>query len=178
MNSFLPSTRPRITREDALRRAGIDSLAGVVVIGLRGYYQDTTSENKRGIYDDALCVVGPEHFSAYNGNTDPSAFRPGIATLRPGVYPYKPGKHGISRPGGGYPAFRPATTGEKLPVYRDGESNPQPGVAINIHRGSNTGTSSLGCQTIPPAQWEAFRSAVMDQLKRTGQKSFAYHLIG
>lgn len=175
--SIVPPDRPRITRESAISRMKEKEPAAVFVVGIRGYYHDFASYNQRGIYDDCICIVGPEHFSAYNANVDPSTFRPGIARLRKGVHPYKPGKHGITRPGGGYPAFRPATPGEALPVDRDGVADPEPGVAINIHRGGSSGTSSLGCQTIPPAQWDAFQSTLMDQLKRAGQKVFNYHLV-
>jgi lysozyme len=37
---------------------------------------------------------------------------------------------------------------------------------INIHRGGWNGTSSEGCQTIPPDQWPAFIATVTDQVKR------------
>ena len=103
--------------------------------------------------------------------------RPGIASLVPGVHRYRPGNHGISRPGGGYPAFRPATKNEELPVTRDNDPTPRPGVAINIHRGSNSTTSSEGCQTIPPAQWDAFYAALRGELKRHGKKDFPYLLL-
>lgn len=178
MNAFLPPARPRISRADALSRIGAIRHGEVVLIGLRGYYHVGASNNKRGIYDDAICVVGPEHFSTYNANTDPSAFRHGIASLRPGVHPYRPGNHGLSRPGGGYPAFRPATPGEALPVDRDGVKSPSMGIAINIHKGGISTTSSLGCQTIYPRQWGAFYASVMDQLQRAAQKKFNYHLVG
>lgn len=179
--SFLPPSRPRLTRESALLRVKIahgyvHRSDEVLVIGLRGYYQ--TEGNERGIYDDAIAIVGPEHFSTYNANTDPSIQRKGIATLLPGVHPYRPGNHGISRPGGGYPAFRPATKNEALPVSRDGIVNPSPGIAINIHRGGSSTTSSEGCQTIPPAQWAAFHATLRDQLKRYAQKTFNYILVG
>lgn len=179
--SITPAARPRITRTSAVSRAL--KLAAplpdeVYVIGLRGYYHDSASDNQRGVYDDCMCIVGPEHFSAYNANVDPSVRRKGIATLLPGVYPYRPGKHGISRPGGGYPAFRPATKNEALPVTRDGQPGTSDGIAINIHRGATNSTSSEGCQTIPPAQWDAFHATLTDQLKRAGQKGFRYFLVG
>jgi lysozyme len=37
---------------------------------------------------------------------------------------------------------------------------------INIHKGGNTTTSSLGCQTIHPSQWDSFINLVKDQAKR------------
>jgi lysozyme len=179
-------TRPQIDSAKAAayldfasRRYGI-AIPSLCVLGVRGYYLDTVGKpgvNERGVYDDAIVVRSPSVLAAFNGNTDPSAWRKGIATLRPGAYPYKPGKHGISRAGGGYPAFRPATKGEALPVDRDGIAQPEPGVAINIHRGGFSGTSSLGCQTIHPSQWDAFHALLTAELKRSGQREFLYILV-
>ncbi len=162
---MIPTSKPRAPRNviqaAALLQWGLDKLSGpfpdFYVLGVRGYYRDSMGKvgvQERGIYDDAIFVVGPDVFAAFNANTDPSFFRKGVASLMPGWYPYRPGKHGISRPGGGYPAFRPATRGEALPVYRDGEDgiSKRPGIAINIHRGGINTTSSEGCQTIHPAQ--------------------------
>jgi lysozyme len=152
----------------------------VVLVGIRGYYRDSMGKvgaNDRSIYDDALFIVSPTHFSAWNANTDPSAYRKGIASLEPGVHRYRKGNHGISRPGGGYPAFRPATKNEELPVSRDGVADPRPGVAINIHRGGYNTTSSEGCQTLPPAQWDRFYAALSGELKAHGQKDFPYVLV-
>ena len=58
--------------------------------------------NDRGIYDDAIFINSPSGCMAFNANVDPSVFRPGVATLAPGLHVYKKGNHGISRPGGGY----------------------------------------------------------------------------
>ena len=153
------------------------------VLGVRGYYRDTMGKpgvNDIGIYDDAMFVVGPECFVAFNANTDPQQNKAGIATLLTGWYPYRPGNHGITRPGGGYPAFRPATKNEELPVKRYGETtipSKRPGVAINIHRGGYNTTSSAGCQTIHPSQWAAFQALVMSELKKAGLRTFWYGLI-
>jgi len=160
-------------------RAEIEALVHttdqVYLVGIRGYYEDTMGkpgQNDRGIYDDAMFLVAPGEFYSFNANTDPSVVKKGVSMLKPGIYPYRKGKHGLSKPGGGYPALRPATPGEALPVVRDdvGEST---GVAINIHRGSYNSTSSLGCQTIYPAQWDEFITAVY----RLMGKTINYHLI-
>ncbi len=47
--------------------------------------------NDRGIYDDAIIVIDRSKrlVRTFNANTDPSAFRKGIATLKPGVHRYK-----------------------------------------------------------------------------------------
>jgi lysozyme len=149
---------------------------------VRGYYRDSMGKpgvNDRGIYDDAMFVVGPETFASFRANTDASRFRKGLATLLPGVHPFRAGNHGISRPGGGYPAFRPATKGEALPVSRDGEEgrSKRDGVAINIHRGGYNTTSSEGCQTLYPPDWDAFLSLTKLEMKRAGVKTFDYILI-
>ena len=127
---MIPNSRPKATRAliERLAKKAAKELPAVYLVGVRGYYRDTMGKvgtNDRGIYDDALFIVGPETFTAFNANTDPSAFRKNVATLVPGVHPYRPGNHGISRPGGGYPAFRPATKNEELPVTRDGVRVPE-----------------------------------------------------
>lgn len=180
MSAILPAATPKLALaevERIIRRHQITD--PVVLVGVRGYYRDTMGapgQNDRGLYDDALFVVSPTHFSTWNGNTDPSIYRPGIASLVPGVHRYRRGNHGLSRPGGGYPAFRPATPGEQLPVVRDGVVNPRPGVAINIHRGGRNTTSSEGCQTLPPQQWPAFYAALTGEMKRHKVTSFPYIL--
>lgn len=172
--------RPKLTRADAVAYIHEPIQEEVFLIGVRGYYQDTMGKpgvNDRGIYDDAICLVAPNLFLAFNANTDPSVFRAGIATLIPGKHMYKKGKHGISKPGGGYPAFRPATPDESLPVTRDGKEGLSKGTAINIHKGSINSTSSEGCQTIFPDQWKEFQETVYKQMDQFGVREIAYYLV-
>ena len=180
---ILPDQRPKAgfcQIVDLAEKVMGATLPEVFVLGVRGYYRDTMGKvgvGDRNLYDDALFIVSPDSFGGYNGNTDPSAFKYGIATLIPGVHWYRPGNHGISRPGGGYPAFRPATPGEALPVMRDGKAGKSDGIAINIHRGGYTSTSSAGCQTIHPDQWDAFHAMLTKALAASGAKKFPYILI-
>ena len=178
-----PPNRPKASMYSVIKAAaaimGQAPLPACFVVGVRGYYEDTMGkpgQNDRGLYDDALFIVGPSVFKSFNANTDPSQFKPGIATLVPGVHWYRPGNHGISKPGGGYPAFRPATPGEALPVYRDGQPRKTTGVALNIHRGGYTTTSSAGCQTIHPDQWDDFHRTLTLQLAAAKQLRFPYIL--
>ena len=172
---FLPSARPRLTLALALSRVAVPvNLGEVTVLGFRGYYHVDEDDNERGKYDDAVAIVGPEHWSTYNYNTDPSAHRQGIATLTAGDWRYKPGIHGLSKPKAHqYAAFVQAGP---VQVRRDQGATESGYFGINIHRGGATGTSSLGCQTLPPAQWDAFRTTLLDQLRRAGQKTFRYLL--
>jgi lysozyme len=177
---MLPPSRPRLASSEVEkiihRHKVIDP---VVVVGIRGYYCQSMGDpakNDRGIYDDAIFVWSLSPVcAAFNGNTDPSRFRPGIASLVEGVHRYRRGMHGISR-GNPYPAFRPATKGEALPVRRDGETEISDGIAINLHRGGNSTTSSEGCQTIPPVQWDAFYSLLDGEMKRHKVSTFPYIL--
>lgn len=135
----------------------------VLIVGIRGYFEDSmgaAGKNDRGIYDDALFVVLPDRVVAFNGNTDPAAFERGIATLKPGVWRFRAGKHKLSSPTG-YPAFRQYGN---MTVLRDGAGEDTGYFGINLHRGGKAGTSSLGCQTVPPAQWDEFRKLVQKAL--------------
>ena len=176
---MLPPSRPQQAKSKTqalLAKARVDD--AVALVGIRGYYRDTmgvAGENDRGIYDDAIFLVSQNAYAAFNANTDPSVKREGIAVLKTGVHRYRKGKHGLSKPGGGYPALRPANPAEELPVTRDGEGDSM-GVAINIHRGSYSTTSSLGCQTIHPSQWESFIALVYSEMDRSGQKTIPYLL--
>lgn len=183
--SILPASRPRASRGFVYglalakwRAEGYsEDIPDNFVAVVPGYYWSTMGDpnkNDRGIYDDAFFIFGAETFAAFNGNSDPSVYRKGISTLLPGVHWYRKGNHGISRPGGGYPAFRPATAGVRLPVRRDGEKgrSKQDGVANNIHRGGRNGTSSLGCLTIPPQQWDAFYAVQTSEMRKASQSKF------
>lgn len=157
----------------------------VVVVGVRGYYKDSMGkpgQNDRGIYDDAIFLVGPDHFSSYNGNTDPSGYRKGwgtgaskgMASLAPGVWSvYKLDLHN-----GAYTAL--CQRAGEVRVMRDGVNGPYPDTGyfgINIHRGGDGTTSSLGCQTIVPEQWTSFIENVKRLLKDTGQVVVTYILV-
>lgn len=173
MSTMIPPNRPKISRAEALARIPVPvDLAAVTVAAFRGYY---SNGNERGIYDDCIVVLGPEHFSTYNANVDPSAFRSGIANLIPGVWRYKPGTHGLSKPK--VRQYQAYVQAGPVTVHRDGKGNDTGWFGINIHKGSNGGTSSLGCQTIPPAQWDAFKATLNDQLKRNSQRDFSYILV-
>ena len=189
LSSILPLSRPLQSRDKTAELLFTHKIFDpVAVVGIRGYYLATMGRpdrNDRGAYDDAIIVVSSSCHVAFNGNVDPSVYRREIASLKPGVWRYKPGTHGLSRPvAQRYPAFVQAAP---VTVVRDstGDAHGHPDPApyeetgyfgINIHRGGSARTSSLGCQTIPPAQWAAFHSLVTEQLKRYGCKSFPYLL--
>ena len=174
----VPPAKPRISAdavEKIVRKHGVTD--PVVLVGLRGYYARTMGGpgNDRGLYDDCIAVLSPTVYATFNANTDPSVYSPGIATLLPGVHRYRKGRHGISR-GAGYPALRPATKGEALPVTRDGRAGTTTGIALNIHSGGRTSTSSRGCQTLHPSQWPAFQKLVYAEMSRHQQSTIPYIL--
>lgn len=154
----------------------------VIVLAKRGYYARTmgpTPLNDRGIYDDACFIVSPTHFSSWNFNVDPSVHRDGVASLVAGVHRYKRGLHGVSfrRPGYPIPAFIPAAAGKRVPVTRDGQQGQTTGVALNIHPGGRTTTSSLGCLTVPPPRWAAYYAALDGQLTQHRRQTFPVILM-
>lgn len=179
---MIPKDRPRIERKDTEKLLASRSVSDpVCLVGIRGYYRDTmgaVGKNDVGLYDDALVVVSPNVHAAFNANVDPTrlgwnakAKKP-MAQLKPGVYRYKIGQHGISR-GNPYKALVQAGP---VTVMR-GDSEETGRFAINIHRGGNTTTSSEGCQTIPPAQWPAFIALVESEMKRNNAKTLSYVLV-
>lgn len=153
----------------------------VYILAIRGYYRymGDAAKNDRGIYDDALFLIGPALYLPVNGNTDPSAYKPGIAKLVPGLHYYKKGLHHLSDPDPRkrYPAFRPASPDESLPVIRDGDKTTSKGYAINIHKGSYFSTSSEGCQTVYPEQWLQFQQTAYSAMNKYGQQRIGYLLI-
>jgi len=151
----------------------------VVLLGIRGFFP---AKDERGTFNDALCWITPEGIFAFKANTDPSGYRKGrgtgsqkgMASLKCGTWSYKTGIHNGSSV---HPAFRQA---DKVTVIRDGKDGDYEDTGmfgINIHRGGNRGTSSLGCQTVPPAEWDAFKELGYMALKKYGQKTFPYVLV-
>jgi lysozyme len=177
MGKMLPASRPQWSRERVmveLARLGVT--APVALFAGRGYYRDSmgvVGRNDRGIYDDAIFLIGPNVFASYNANTDPG--RTGInpkvgkpyAVLAPGVWSYMVGKHK-----GEYTALVQA---DPVLVVRD--TYEETGwFGINIHRGSVNSTSSEGCQTIHPTQWAGFIAAVQLEMMRCKVKRIPYAL--
>lgn len=178
---------PRVSMErvkEVLESQGVDT-SKVCLLGVRGYYLDTygaKGKNDRGVYDDALIWWKVDSFYTFRGNTDPSSFRKGsgtgskkgMALLKKGVWPgYYPGMHNGSVP---HLAFR---QGKPVTVIRDGSPDYEDTgmFGINIHRGGKNGTSSLGCQTVMPSDWDNFKSMGDEALKKYDQKEFVYCLV-
>jgi len=148
-----------------------------VLLGVRGYYKGlmgNPSKNDIGIYDDAMFLVTPDGIFTYNANTDPSHEFPETAVLKPGgPYLYKIGLHNMKHP---YKALR---QWGRVTVLRNGVEYTDTAAApfyIDIHRGGYGTTSSLGCQTIPPAQYEDFLSTVENKMKKEKQNVIPYFL--
>lgn len=152
---------PESVCRQTLEANGID-LSKVAVLAVRGYYLDSMgrpAQNDRMIYDDAMFIVWPDGYAAFQANTDPNGYRAGhgtgsekgMAMLKPGIHLFGKGYHRD------YPAFRQC---EKFTVIRDGNP-PYEDCGyhgINLHRGGINSTSSLGCQTVPASSWESFRT--------------------
>jgi|TARA_R110002167_G_scaffold52586_6_gene151680 lysozyme len=191
----IPRSKPRATREEVIQgliSSGLwsnDKVSKLSVAGVRGYYDASMGlpGNDRGIWDDAVFLIGPDTFESFNFNTDPSSYRKGMATLEsPQRVVYTPGYHGFGR-SSGHPAFRQSSdvvvlrdrgvgNGTKLGKGRftdEGASR----FWINLHRGGRITTSSAGCQTVPPSQWKDFYALVRSELGKYGQSSFSYFLF-
>lgn len=179
---MIPKNRPRIERKTTEQLLRLRKVSDpVCLVGIRGYYRDTmgaVGKQDRGIYDDAIILVSPNVHAAFNANVDPAAYgrnprnNKGYASLKPGVWRYKLGKHGI-RSGNPYKAL---VQGAAVTVSRDGQDDETGWFGINIHRGGRRSTDSEGCQTIPPAQWPAFIALVETEMKRNNAKTVSYVL--
>lgn len=154
------------------------TLPAVCLLGSRGYYRDTMGRpgvNDRGYYDDAIILRTESAHVAFNANTDPSVARKHIAVLKAGVWQYRVGIHGLSKPKA--QQYTALVQAGAVTVIRDQEGPETGWFGINIHRGGYGTTSSLGCQTIFPDQWAAFIALVQSELKRAAQKTIPYVLV-
>lgn len=175
-------TKPKITRDEAVKLAKAAGAQDMVcLVGIRGYYRDTMGapgRNDRGIYDDAIVLITQNVAASFNANVDPSLsgknrkIGKGYASLKPGVWRYKIGLHGINR-GNPYKALVQAGP---VTVLRDGGPEETGWFGINIHKGGYSTTSSEGCQTLPLAQWPAFIALVESEMKRNNAKTISYVL--
>ena len=180
---IVPTTRPEMGRhaaEQLLFSAGVTS--EVALLGRRGYYRNTMGDpatNDRGIYDDAIFLLTPAAFVSFNANCDPSRFHPGIAVLKAGVWRYRLGVHGLTRDKARQ--YQALVQAAPVTVRRDSDAAAEPReetgwFGINIHCGGYSSTSSLGCQTIYPGQWDSFIALVKSEMQRFDAREIAYCL--
>lgn len=174
---MLPSSRPQLTRDAVSQLLSKHSVGEFALVGIRGYYLNNMGKpgaNDRGIYDDAIFLITPNVFAAFNANVDPSVFRKRIATLKPGLWWYKIGVHGLSKPR--YRQYRALVQASPVTVTRDGAGEESGFFGINIHRGGKATTSSEGCQTLPTEQWSSFFGLVESEMKRCEKTAIPYLL--
>jgi len=172
-----PSYRPQAKLDYALKLIGKEKLSLACIVGVRGYYKNTMGKgvNSRNLYDDAIFILSPDAFLAFNANVDPSTYRTRIANLKKGKWLYKLGIHGLSKPKS--QQYQALVQAGPVTVQRDNVGDDTGWFGINIHRGGYNSTSSLGCQTIYPDQWPSFIATTKDLMQRYNQKTIEYHLV-
>lgn len=196
MSDIIPASKPKLPLQEVNRLLTLHNVtAAVALLGVRGYRRDTMGRvgvNDAGMYDDAIFLRWPGAMLACNANCDPSRIgwnsplgKP-FAQLKTGVWPFIRGKHK-----GQYDALRQpyeeqaadlglADHGHFTVIRDDGKGRRYEDTgyhAINIHHGSTYGTSSWGCQTLPPLEWPDFIAATYREMKAAGQKWIPYCLI-
>lgn len=135
----------------------------VLVLAIRGHYSKTFGKagNDIGVYDDLILIYAKGQAQwVGQGNTDPSAIKRATATVQPGKYRFRAGKHHWNSPTG-YAAFRGGTVKFTRPNLEGIQSG---AIGINLHQGGNYVTGSEGCQTIPPYSWRTFRDILLNLL--------------
>jgi len=179
---MIPKNRPRIERKTTEKLLASRKVSDpVCLVGIRGYYRDSMGakgKNDVGLFDDAIIVVSPNVHAAFNGNVDPTRLgwnpkvRKPMAQLKPGVYRYKLGKHGLRTKS----PYKALVQAEPVTVFR-GDQEETGWFGINIHAAGRT-TSSEGCQTVPRAggQWDALITLVEAEMKRNNAKTLSYVL--
>ena len=170
--------RPQMGHDEIRQILGIAGVRkGVALLGVRGFFIDimTADENDRKIYDDAIFLVSNLTHLSFNANCDPGEFRKGIANLMPGLWSYKIGIHGLSKPK--EKQYKALVQADKVKISRDGGGDEFGFFGINIHRGSVNSVSSEGCQTIHPSQWTEFMDAVSKEMAIFKQTTIPYLLI-
>ncbi len=176
---IIPASKPRLSAAELHRMIepyGIDrEKYPLIAVGRRGYYLNTMGKpgvNDRNMYDDAIFIDAPECFAAFNANTDPSKYQPGIAVLKAGIVYYA---HVFDKHKGKYLAL--CQRAGPVTVVRDGGKEETGYFGINIHRGGDGTTSSLGCQTIPTGQYNSFISLAEDQAQRLYGAKWRTHVV-
>ncbi len=177
--SIVPRSRPQATRAEVLAFVtdGKPLPPFPFLVGRRGYYRDTMGAkgvNDIGIYDDAMFIVLEDSVATFNANCDPARHHIGMANLKVGRWKYRIGIHNLSKARDRQ--YHALVQADRVTVVRDGQGDDTGFFGINIHRGGNEGTSSLGCQTIPPAQWDQFLESVRVALARYGRTDIVYIL--
>jgi lysozyme len=195
-----PKAPEKLIRDILTQESLLTVVEPCAILGVRGYYQDTmgvAGRNDVGQYDDAMFFVGPGIFLAANANTDPSrlgwneAVGKPFAMLLPGLWYFIRGAHK-----GKVPALRQADEDQaddvKIPnhghfkVWRGKSMDDiltktakvdEGYHAINIHRGGENTTSSWGCQTVPPDQFDNFMEQVWEHTKKHSMERIPYLLI-
>ncbi len=159
-------------------RAHVDALlasCGVTtpaIVGIRG----PNGDNHIGVFDDVFCIVTRTDFKQFIGNTDPSVMHPNVAILRPGIWHYQQGIHGLSHPV--ERQYWALVQAEPVIVDRANGKQADTGFfGINIHRGGQNTTSSEGCQTIHADQWPEFKTMAYAAMNDAGVKTIPYVLV-
>lgn len=164
---------PNMTRAEIEKILDDNKISSnVALVGIRGYYLNTMGKqavNDRGIYDDAIFIIAPKFFAAFQANVDPSIFRKGIATLKTGTYSVVKWQHR-----GKYDALQIVQD----VLSRDGQTGETRGRrGINFHYGSETQTWSEGCQTLPQSTYWTFIRAVYSLMNAHILREIPYVLI-